>query len=182
MNEQIRQIAQRMKELREILEIPAEELAAQVGIGAEQYRAYEDATDEIPISTLYAVAGVLGVDPTELLTGEAPRMNSYTIVRQGRGVKVQCLPGYDFTALAFNFVGRQMDPMIVNLGATDEPPELVTHAGQEFNLVLSGTVAVRYGRQEFILRAGDSIYFDPATPHGQRAVDGDARFLTIINE
>jgi len=36
--------------------------------------------------------------------------------------------------------------------------------------------------REFILEAGDSIYFNPTLPHGQRAVDGDGSFLTVINE
>ena len=130
---------------------------------------------------LYGVAAELRVDPTELLTGEAPRMDEYTIVRGGNGVSVERYPGYAFTSLAFNYKHRDMEPMIVTLSPNEEA-ELVTHGGQEFNYVLEGSIKVVIEGREFILNKGDSIYFNPALPHGQRAVGGQAKFLTIINE
>ena len=181
MNEQIKQIAQRIKELREILEISQEDAAARVGVSIEDYKSYEDATDDIPIGVLYGLAGEFGVDPTVLLTGDGPRMDGYTVVRGGNGVKVDRYEGYSFTALAANFKNRDMDPMIVTISPTDRP-ELVTHAGQEFNLVLEGTIIVTIGKKDITLNKGDSIYFNPAVPHGQRAVTAEAKFLTIINE
>ena len=60
---------------------------------------------------------------------------------------------------------------------------LITHTGQEFNLVLEGTVVVVIGEKEFTLTAGDSIYFNPTIPHGQRCGgDVKARFVTVIAE
>ena len=87
MNEQIKQIAGRIRELREILDVAAIDLAKQLNLSPEEYERYENAEDDIPIGVIYGVAAALNVDPTVLLTGEAPRMNDYTIVRQGRGVR-----------------------------------------------------------------------------------------------
>jgi len=182
MNDQMQQIAARIKELREILELSQEEVAGDVGVTLEAYQRYEQAANDVPISTLYAIAERLGVDPTVLMTGEAPRMAEYTVVRQGKGVSVERYAGYRFTALAFNYIGRQMDPMIVDMTPSDGAPMLVTHGGQEFNYVLEGCIIVTVGRQEFTLQAGDSIYFNPRIPHGQRAGGVPGRFLTIINE
>lgn len=181
MDTQIVQIAQRIKELREILDITQEEIAGKVGVELELYKKYEDATDDIPIGVLYGVANEFGVDPTVLMTGDGPRMDEYTIVRDGNGVKVDRYAGYSFSALAANYKRRQMDPMIVTLVHTDEA-ELVTHPGQEFNYVLEGTIKILIGKREFELNAGDSVYFNPAIPHGQRAVTPQAKFLTVINE
>ncbi|BDF57578.1 XRE family transcriptional regulator [Christensenellaceae bacterium] len=181
MNSQVIQIAARIRELREILEIPQEEVAEKVGISLEEYKKYESAQDDIPIGVLYGVAAELRVDPTELLTGEAPRMDEYTIVRGGNGVSVERYPGYAFTSLAFNYKNRDMEPMIVTISPNDEA-ELVTHEGQEFNYVLEGSIKIVIQDREFILNAGDSIYFNPMLPHGQRAAGGQAKFLTIINE
>lgn len=181
MNEQIRQIGARIRELREILGFAPEHVAGKVGVGLEQYLSYESASADIPIGVLYAVAAEFGVDATELMTGEEPRMDEYTIVRGGNGIKVERYAGYSFSALAFNYRHRDMDPMIVTLSHTDEA-ELVTHAGQEFNYVLEGTIKIIIGAREFNLEAGDSIYFNPAIPHGQRAVTRQAKFLTVINE
>lgn len=179
---QIKQIADRVRELREILDIDVAEIATHIGVNTEEYMAYENAEDDIPVGKLYLIADELGVDPTVLLVGEAPRMADYTLVRSGRGIHVDRYAGYRFSSLAYNYIHREMEPMIVTLSPTDAIPELVTHEGQEFNYVLSGKVAVTVGRREFVLAEGDSIYFNPSIPHGQRAIDGDAEFLTVINE
>ena len=182
MNDQIKQIAQRIRELREILDVDAADLAKQVNVSVAEYNQYENAESDIPIGGIYAVAAALNVDPTVLLTGDAPRMSDYTIVRQGRGVSVERYKGYKFSSLAFNYIGRQFDPMVVDLEPMENPPELVVHGGQEFNYVLKGTVQLVIGSREFLLEAGDSAFFNPMTPHGQRAVGGPVKFLTIINE
>lgn len=182
MNDQIKQIAQRIRELREILDVDAADLAKQVNVSVAEYSQYENAETDIPIGVIYAVEAALNVDPTVLLTGDAPRMSDYTIVRQGRGVSVERYKGYKFSSLAFNYIGRQFDPMVVDLEPMENPPELVVHGGQEFNYVLKGTVQLVIGSREFLLEAGDSAFFNPMTPHGQRAVGGPVKFLTIINE
>ena len=181
MNEYIKQISDRIRELRDILDLTAEEVATGCGVSTEEYLAYENGEKEIPISLLYKVAGIFKVDPTVLMTGDVPRMDDYTVVRGGNGVKVERYPGYSFSALAFNYKHRQMDPMIVTLSKS-ETAELVRHGGQEFNYVIEGAIKVVVGDREFTLEAGDSIYFNPEKPHGQRAVTETAKFLTIINE
>ena len=182
MNQHVAEVARRIWELREILEISKEEVAQKAGIDFDDYVKYECAELDIPISAIYAVAEVLKVDPTVLLTGEAPRMNQYTITRKEKGISVERYKEYSFQALAFNFMNRDMNPMIVNLAPKPSAPELVTHGGQEFNYVLEGVVTVLYGPHKFQLKEGDSIYFDPTIPHGQMAEFGPAKFLTIINE
>ncbi len=178
---QIKQIADRIKELRDILDISSEKIASDIGVSTEQYLEYESAVSDIPVGKLYLIADVLGVDPTVLLVGEDPRMADYTIIRGGNGIRVERYAGYEFSSLAYNYKNREMEPMIVTLKPTDTP-DLVKHEGQEFNYVISGKVAVTVGEREFILNAGDSIYFNPKIPHGQRAVDETAKFLTVINE
>ena len=182
MNDQIKQISARIKELRDILEVDALSLAQKVNVSPEEYMQYENGETDIPIGVIYAVAAELNVDPTVLLTGDTPRMNDYTIVRQGKGVSVERYDGYKFSSLAFNYIGRTFDPMVVDLEPMEKGPELVVHGGQEFNYVLKGTVQLVIGSREFILHEGDSAFFNPMTPHGQRAVGGPVRFLTIINE
>ena len=180
---QVMQIAQRIRELRDIMDMTEEALASEVGVPLDVYKSYESGETDIPIGKLYLIAGALGVDPTVLLVGDSPRMVDYTVVRGGKGIDVERYAGYKFTSLAYNFIGRQLEPMIVTLEPDARVPDLVTHEGQEFNYVLEGTVAVKIKDNEHILEAGDSIYFNPALPHGQRAVGGkQAKFLTVINE
>lgn len=179
---QVQQIASRVRELREILDIPVEKIAGDIGVTKEIYESYESAETDIPIGKLYLIADVLDVDPTVLLIGDGPRMTDFTVVRGGRGIEIERFPGYSFSSLAYNYVGREMEPMVVTL-LPDANADLVTHKGQEFNFVLEGSVLVTVGKNKIILNTGDSIYFNPEIPHGQRAVgEKQAKFLTIINE
>ena len=180
---QIEQIAARIKELREIMEITARQIADDISVPVELYMEYENGETDIPVGKLYLMANSLGVDPTVLLMGDDPRMADYTIVRQGKGIDIERYAGYKFTSLAYNYKGRDMEPMIVTLDPTEKAPDLVTHEGQEFNYVLEGTIAVTIRDREFILKTNDCIYFNPTLPHGQRAVgEKPAKFLTVINE
>lgn len=177
------QIVSRIRELREILEIPVEKAAEALGITKDLYCEYENGSVSIPINAIYILARLFSVDVTVLLTGEAPRMDGYTVVRAGQGTKVSRYKGYAFESLAANYIGRDFEPMIVKLEAHDNPddePALVSHAGQEFNYVIQGTVKVVLGPHEFILNPGDSVFFNAAQKHGQRAVGGPAVFMTII--
>ncbi|MGI6354193.1 MAG: helix-turn-helix transcriptional regulator [Lentisphaerae bacterium] len=174
------QIAARIREMRQLLEMTTAEVADKLGIDRQLYEQYESDQASIPISTLYELAEIFSTDFTILLTGDAPRMGDYTLVRAGQGVKVDRHPGYKFSALAFNYIGRTMEPMLVDLEDDGSDVELITHSGQEFNLVLSGSIKVILGKREFVLNQGDACYFNPRVPHGQRAVGGPARFLTVI--
>ena len=179
---QAQQIPGRIKQLREILEISALDLAADTGIPLETYEKYESGELDIPISVLYHIANRLSIDVTVLITGEDPRMASAAVCRKAKGVQIERYPGYEFSSLAYNFKGRTMEPLLVFLDSTKPPAAQVSHTGQEFNYVGDGQVKVTGGKAEYILSEGDSIYFNARLPHGQRAVNGHGRFITIIQE
>ena len=172
----------RIRELREILEISAIDIAHDITVPLETYRKYETGELDIPISVLYKISAKLGVDATVLLTGEDPRMDTASVCRRGKGVRIERYPGYEFSSLAYNFKDRTIEPLLVYLDPSKEAAAPVTHSGQEFNYVIEGKVKITVDRREYVLEAGDSIYFDAGLPHGQAAVDGPAQFLTIIQE
>jgi transcriptional regulator with XRE-family HTH domain len=182
MNEKVAHIPERIKELREILEISAIDMAKDTNIPFETYAKYESGELDIPISVLYTIAGRLGTDVTVLLTGEEARMDSAAVCRKGRGVQIERYPGYEFSSLAYNFKHRTMEPLLVLLDSSKPQAAQVSHSGQEFNYVVEGQVKVTVGKNEHILSQGDSIYFDARIPHGQSAVNGKAQFITIIQE
>ena len=172
----------RIRELREILEIGAMDIARDIAVPLETYLSYEAGELDIPISVLYKISARLGVDATVLLTGEDPRMDTASVCRRGKGVRIERYPGYEFSSLAYNFKGRTIEPLLVYLDPSKEAAAPVTHSGQEFNFVIEGKIKITIGQREYILEAGDSIYFDAGLPHGQAAVEGPSQFLTIIQE
>ncbi len=183
MTEQIRQIADRIRGLRQIARLSAETCARELGIPAETYRSYESGAADIPASFLYQVAHKFNVELSSLLTGEEPRLHQYCVTRAGRGVKVERRTDYDYQSLAFNFADKKMEPFLITVAPRPaaEPVPLNAHPGQEFNYLLEGTPRVVVSGHEVVLKPGDCIYFDSAHVHGMKAVgDAPARFLAVI--
>ena len=177
-----RDIAARIRELRDSSGETIESAAGQLGITPELLQDYESGAADVPISALYEIAGLFHVDLTDLITGKSPNLQRFCVVRDGKGPEIERYPGYRFQSLAFGFANRRFEPLLVTLDPEKNPDiKLVTHPGQEFNLVLSGRVRVILGGQAVDLAHGDSIFFDPTLPHGQLALDeSPASFLTII--
>jgi transcriptional regulator with XRE-family HTH domain len=180
---EIREIAERIKELREVSDITVESLAKELGIGADTYRQYESGACDIPVSVLYEIAGKFNVELAELLTGEHPRLSTYSLVRRGKGVDIKRSHHYDYQSLAPNFVHKRMEPMLVTVEPKKDAGdgETNSHPGQEFDYVTKGTLAVTIDDHELILSEGDALFFDSNHPHSMRALnDQPAQFLAII--
>jgi quercetin dioxygenase-like cupin family protein/DNA-binding XRE family transcriptional regulator len=180
---QFRELAQRIAGLRDACGYTVEEFADALGVDREVYRAYEETGFDVPASLLMHIAHVCKVDMAVLLTGGSTHLNTYQVVRAGKGRVVDRFPGYHFQDLAYNYTGKVMQPLLVTLDPSDEPAELVSHAGQEFNYVTQGTVILVFADREVELNVGDSVYFNPQIPHGQRCgSDEPATFVTMITE
>lgn len=182
MSEQLQEIAARITDLREISGLAIEVLAAEFGISEETYRAYESGTADIPVSFLYKFAWKFGVDLTEILTGESPKLHTYSLVREGKGVSMERRTQYKYQNLAYNFIHKKAEPFMVTVEPDDNTEvHFNTHPGQEFNYVLEGRLKVFIDGHEVILNQGDSLFFDSGCPHGMKAMDNKtAKFLAII--
>jgi transcriptional regulator with XRE-family HTH domain len=180
---QVAQIAERIKELREIAGISLESLAKGIRVSSDTYRGYESGEVDIPVGVLYEVAGYFKIDLTEILTGEAPRLHKYCLVRKDRGVEVERRSPYRYRSLAYNFLHKKAEPFLVTVepGHAEDKVSLNSHPGQEFNYVLEGRLMLVIDGTELILEEGDSILFDSGADHGMKAQGGGrARFLAII--
>ena len=183
MNEQIKQIAERLAGLRDALEITPEEMAKVCNLTPEQYMKLESGTVDISVSVLHQISQAYGVELTTLMFGDEPKMSSYFLTRAGKGVSIERTKAYKYQALASGFMNRSVDPFIVTVEPKpdDEPIHYNSHAGQEFSLVLEGRMMVNIDGKELILNEGDSLYFNSKLPHGMKALDGKTvRFLAII--
>jgi quercetin dioxygenase-like cupin family protein/DNA-binding XRE family transcriptional regulator len=180
---QFKELAHRIAGLRDACGYSVEDFADELGVDREVYRAYEESGFDVPASLLMHIANVCKVDMAVLLTGNSTHLNTYQVVRAGTGRVVDRFPGYHFQDLAYNYIGKVMQPLLVTLDPSDEPAELVSHAGQEFNYVTQGVIKLVFADREIELKVGDSVYFNPQIPHGQRCgSDEPATFVTMITE
>ncbi len=183
MNEQIRQIAERLRGLREGLELTTQEIADACEIPVDEYRLAESGETDISVSFLQKIARHYDISLDALMFGEEPKMSSYFLTRAGMGVSIERTAAYKYQSLASGFMNRKADPFIVTVEPKDDdiPLHYNSHNGQEFNMVLSGRMLLSINGKELILTQGDSIYFNSKLPHGMKALDGKAvKFLAII--
>ncbi len=183
MMEQLKQIAERIKGLREIAGISAETMAKQLGVSLENYIEYESGNSDIPVSLLYQIAHKFDVELGSILTGENPHLRTYAVVRKGKGVGVQRRKEYSYQSLGFSFMHKKAEPFLVTVEpeAQETPFALNSHPGQEFDYVLKGGLKMTVDGHEIELYEGDSIFFDSSCPHGMKALNNEqAQFLAIV--
>ena len=115
MQERIKEVADRIKELRDILEISSNDMSTYLRISQEKYLRYENGEEDIPASILYEISRKLGVEMSILLTGETPRMHYFSVTRNGQGVSVERRKQYKYQSLASNFINKKAEPFVVTV-------------------------------------------------------------------
>lgn len=183
MNEQIQEIAERLRGLRDMLEIPVEDMAGVCRVSVEEYLGYESGENDIPVSALENISKHYNVELTALLFGTEPNMKTFFLTRAGQGNAMERTHAYKYQALAAGFSGRKADPFIVTVEPTPEntPMHLNSHDGQEFNFVLGGSMLLSIDGHLLTLNEGDSLYFDATRPHGMKALnEKSVKFLAVI--
>ena len=183
MEEAIKQIGDRLKGLREVLEAPVAEMASLCGITEEQYLRMESGEGDVSVSNLQKISKKYGIPLDVLMFGEEPHMNNYFLTRKNKGMTVERRKAYKYQSLASGFRGRKADPFVVTVepDGKDTVHEVHSHPGQEFNLVLEGRMELTIGSKKLELGEGDSVYFDSTQPHCMRAIgETPVKFLAII--
>ena len=185
MNNQLMEVAFRIKEMREVCGFSVEEMAAKTDITVEEYCEYEKGTVDFPFSFIHKCAKAFGIGKTDLLEGKSSNLSSYTVTRKGQGKITSKEDGIEINNLAPLFRNKLAEPYLAKYEYREElqnqPIHTITHGGQEFDIVLSGKLKVRVGNHTEVLEEGDSIYYKSSTPHGMIAVDGeDCTFLAVV--
>lgn len=185
METQIMEIAERIRGLREIMNISEEEMAKVIGISVDDYRGYESGENDFPFTFLLKCAQFFGIDIVELMTGENPRLSFYTVTRRGNGLPIQRRKGLEYRHLAPYIKNKRAEPFFVNAPYNEEeqnkPIKYSTHAGQEFDYVIKGSLKVDLDGHIEILGEGDSLFYDSGHRHGMIATGGsDCDFLALV--
>ena len=182
---QLMEIAQRIREMREILGYSKQKMADLTEVSEETYRLYETGTVDLPFTFMHKCAKIFGLEITDLLEGQSAKLSGYTVTRRGKGLVTASEDGITIQDMAPMFRKKLATPYWVTYQYSPElqnlPIHTTTHSGQEFNLVIKGAMRIKVGDHVEVLREGDSIFYKSSTPHGMIAIDGqDCVFLSMI--
>jgi len=186
MSTAIRDVALRIGELREVSGFSREQIAEKLGISIDVYNSYETGSIDLPFSFIHNCALLFGVELSDLLEGQsAAHLTSFAVTRRGKGRITSKEQNIEVRDLAPRFRNKIAEPYWVTYSYSNEqqnkPIPLVSHSGQEFNVIYSGQLKVQIGDHIEVLSEGDSIYYNSTTPHGMIAVGGkDCVFCAIV--
>ena len=181
----IKEMAGRIRELREIEGFTPEYMAGKTGVSKEEYLLCENGKSDLNFAFIYRCALALSVNVTDIIEGYSPKLKSHTVTRRGEGQEIAKAHGMTYYNLAYAFQNRIAEPLYVHSVYSEEAQhkdiELTTHAGQECDIVVDGYLMVQIGEHKEVLGPGDSIYYDSDKPHGMIAVNGrDCIFYAIV--
>ena len=185
LEQKIREMAARIRELREIENLTVEDMATKTGVSVDEYLDCENGVSDLNFAFIYRCAQALSVNVTDIIEGHSPTLNSYVVTRVGEGQEIADAHGMTYYNLAYSFQNRIAEPLYVKIrydeAAQSAPIELTTHAGQECDIVVDGHLLVQIGDHREVLGPGDSIYYDSSAPHGMIAINGrDCVFYAIV--
>jgi quercetin dioxygenase-like cupin family protein len=179
----IRDITSRVKILREIEDISAENLACELGFEPAEYLTWESGEKDFPVGVLVEIAARFKVDLSELISGSSSNLKTYCVTRAGEAQEVSRRPMYGYWNLAYNFHNKKAEPFLVEASPETEkkPVALNTHPGQEFDYVLEGRLFISISGHNIELGPGDCVYYNSGEPHGMKAIGGKpVRFLAFV--
>ena len=182
---------ERVAEIRKTYSISREDLSQRSGIPAELISRIEDDGHIPDLAPLIKIARALGVRLGTLLddheqlgpvicrAGEAAASTRFKTGLPD-GADTGGRHGMSFNALAADKNGRHMEPFIVTI-EKDARQEKSAHEGEEFILVLEGTLSLEYGKDTETLKTGDSVYYDSIVPHRVLSANSEpVKILAVI--
>jgi transcriptional regulator with XRE-family HTH domain len=181
LTEQLKEIGQRLADLRQIQEFTPEAFAQQLNVSISELQEYEKGEKDFSFSFLYNASQCLGVDVVDLMSGQSPTLSTCCLIRKGEGFSVNRREAYQYKHLAFTFRKKYAEPFLVTVEPKEEPIVLHAHEGQEFNYLLKGHIHFYIDSIGYDLQPGDSVYFDSSHPHAMKSLNGEsAQFLAVV--
>ncbi len=179
-----KEIISKIRSLRKSREVTLDRLAKMTGLTKGYLSQIENSTKSPPFSTLDKIAYALGVDITYFFAknGSEQADARITIVRPEERKKVApggLRRGYGYESLAYKRAGKNMEPYLITLDSHGKG--IFKHDGEEFLHVLEGVLEFTFGGDRYIVKPGDSLYFDSGVEHSGKAVGNDkVKMLCII--
>jgi transcriptional regulator with XRE-family HTH domain len=186
--EELNQIGAKIKTIRNNRKLTKEELAERCGFSLNMVEKLESGESIPSLGHLIKVARTLGVrlgtflDDLEKLgpvisrKGESRTGANFSTSNNETG------SGLTFHALAGDKSGRHFEPFLIDVAASKaSPTKLSAHEGEEFIYVLTGEIEISYSNETYILKEGDSIYYDSVVDHHVHSANGHpAKILAVV--
>ena len=181
-------VGSKIKGIRESKSLSVEEIAERSGLSVEQVNSIENDENLPSLGPLIKIARALGVrlgtflDDSDALGPVVCRAEEHNNSISFSNDASDARKNMEYFSLAKEKAGRHMEPFIIDIQPSEEKDfKLSAHEGEEFIYVLSGELEIEYGKEKYLLKEGDSIYYDSIVKHHVHGVAGKAaRILELV--
>jgi transcriptional regulator with XRE-family HTH domain len=157
-------VSARLRELREARGVSMRTLATRSGLSANALSMIERGKTSPSVSTLYKLAGALGVSITAFF-GVENEKKQVVFLKHDERTRLPFTRGM-FEALGGeNFVGRVEPFMLTMESGSSCGPHDIVHSGHEFVFCLRGQLDYTVEKETFRLEPGDSLLFASKLRH-----------------
>ena len=180
-------VGEKIKALREDKSISIEELAQRSGLAIEQVERIENNIDIPSLAPLIKIARVLGVrlgtfldDQDEVGPVVCRKKEAKDAISFSNNA-IHSRKHMEYHSLSKSKADRHMEPFIIDIDANDEKDFFLSaHEGEEFIMVLKGELEISYGKNNYRLKEGDTIYYDSIVPHHVHTAEGQAAQILAV--
>jgi DNA-binding transcriptional MerR regulator/mannose-6-phosphate isomerase-like protein (cupin superfamily) len=153
-------IGSHLRQLRAKRRLSLAQVARSVGISVGFLSALERSQMSGSVGTLRKLARFYKTNILDFFdaTGSSSRQ-----VKPAQRKVLEAGPGVQMELLAWG--NTVMEPHLFRVAPRAGSGDSYTHEGEEFLYVLRGQLDITLEKEEFRLKAGDSFYFESATPH-----------------
>ena len=177
-------IGREVRIFRKELDMTVMELARAAGLSTGMLSKIENGGISPSLATLQSLSRALQV-PVTAFFRRFEEQRDATFVRVGEGLKIErrgTRAGHQYELLGHSMSGRiAAEPYLITLTEKSDVFPLFQHPGIEFIYMLEGEVGYRHSDKTYVLRPGDSLYFDADAPHGPDKLRKlPIRFISMI--
>ena len=183
-------VGSKIKGIRESKNLTIEEIAESSGLSVEQISSIENDQNLPSLGPLIKIARALGVrlgtfmddndalGPVVCRAEDRERESSISFSNGATDARKHM----EYHPLAQQKAGRHMEPFIIDINPSEQQEfKLSAHEGEEFIYVMDGEVEIEYGKEKYMLKEGDSIFYDSIVKHHVHGAPGkSAKILAVV--
>jgi transcriptional regulator with XRE-family HTH domain len=175
-------LGERLRAARHAQGVTLRTVAEKTGYTAAYLSQVETGRTSPSLASLKKIGTGYGLSLVELVADPGPRNDNLVLPPDQRRRLVFGGGGVVKELLVRRQTGKRMEPLLVTVQPGEGSEGQYDHAGEEFGLVLAGTLELTVEEQVFVLRKGDTFYFSSTRLHGFRNPSrrGKTRVLWVI--
>ncbi len=132
------------------------------------------------VAALVKVAKALGTNISNLLEHDAFLNAIITTKQKAEDNLTSTDKGYLIYPYGSQYHEKKMQPFLFVARKGEVKQHEVSHEGEEFIYIISGQMKMQVGEVEYLLKTGDSLYFNSIQKHGIMPVSNEVVYLDIF--